>query len=129
MTQFGSSKRLCCWAGLTPVSYTHLDVYKRQILLGALSVIGLSAVSLVPLLVTGTAVGTAIAWRLLVTLGSKMVTTFVTDAFCLAVYVAILGGIHEHIATSIVALVIWLIIMDLGVNALQHAVVGIPKRN
>ena len=100
-----------------------------SILLGALSVIGLSAVSLVPLLVTGTAVGTVIAWRLLVTLGSKMVTTFVTDAFCLAVYVAILGGIQEHIATSIVALVIWLIIMDLGVNALQHAVVGIPKRN
>ena len=30
MEAFPSAKHLCSWAGLTPVSYTHLDVYKRQ---------------------------------------------------------------------------------------------------
>ena len=99
-----------------------------SILLGTLSVIGLGAVSLVPLLVTGTSVGVAIAWRLLVTLGSKMVATFITECFCLAIYVALLGGIQGQIATSIIGMVIWLIIMDVCITALQRAVVGVPKK-
>lgn len=99
-----------------------------SIILGILTVAGLTAVSLVPLLVTGTTVATAIAWRLLVTLGAKMVTTFVTNAFCLGVYVALLGGIDGQIATSIISLIVWLIIMDFGVKCLQRSVVRSAKK-
>lgn len=95
-----------------------------SVVMGLLSVVLLSAASLIPLLIAGVTVGTAIAWRLLVTLGSKMVTTLVTNALCLAVYVALLGGIEGQVATTIVSLIVWLIIMDFGVNCLQKAVVG-----
>lgn len=93
-----------------------------SVILGILVVLGLGAVSLVPLLIGGLTFGTAIVWRLAVTFGAKMVTTFITNAFCIGVYVAFIGGVQGKIATSIVALIIWLIVMDLGVNCLQRAV-------
>ncbi|MCI5700920.1 MAG: hypothetical protein MR308_11180 [Lachnospiraceae bacterium] len=92
-------------------------------LLGLLVVAGLGAVSLVPLFVTGTAVATAVSWRLLVTFGSKMITTFVTNIFCLAVYVAFVGGIEKQITTSVLALIVWLIVMNFGLKCLQYSVV------
>lgn len=99
-----------------------------SVISGILVVLIVAALSLFPLLATGTALGVALLWRLLVTFGSKMVATFVTSALCLVVYVAILGGIQGQIATSIIALVIWLIIMDFGLNCLRRAVVSTPKR-
>lgn len=93
-------------------------------LLGVLSVVLLSAVSIIPLLIAGVSIGTAILWRVLVTLGSKMATTFMTNALCLAVYVAIIGGVEHQIAVSILTLVVWLIIMDFGVKCIQRAVVA-----
>lgn len=94
------------------------------ILLGSFSVLTLSVASIIPLLISGVGIVTAILWRLLVTLGAKMVTTFVTNMICLAVYVAIMGGIKHEIAVTIVTLIVWLIIMDFGISCLQKAIVS-----
>ena len=94
------------------------------IFLGLVSVILLGALSLGPLVMSGVAVGTAIAWRILITFGSKMITTFGTNVLCLAIYVAILGGVSHQVAMTVAALIIWLIFMDFGVKSLQKAIVG-----
>lgn len=95
-----------------------------SVILGILSVIILSTVSIIPLLIGGVAVGTAILWRIIVTLLSKMGTTFITNAMCLWVYIAILHGVEGEIATSIIALILWLFIMDFGMNCLKYAIVA-----
>ena len=89
-----------------------------------LSVILVGGISLTPLLITGTAVGTAVAWRLLVTVGAKVVGTFVTNAICLWIYIALIGGVSSQVFGSILSLVIWLFVMDFGIKCLQRAVVG-----
>jgi len=89
-----------------------------------LSVILVGGISLTPLLITGTAVGTAVAWRLLVTVGAKVVGTFVTNAICLWIYIALIGGVSSQVFSSILSLVIWLFVMDFGIKCLQRAVVG-----
>ena len=95
-----------------------------SVILGILSVIILGTVSIIPLLIGGVAVGTAILWRIIVTLLSKMGTTFITNAMCLWVYIAILHGVEGEIATSIIALILWLFIMDFGMNCLKYAIVA-----
>jgi hypothetical protein len=95
-----------------------------SIILGVLSVVLLGAVSLIPLLIGGVAVGTAILWRILITLLSKMGTTFITNAMCLWVYIAILHGVEGEVVTSIIALIVWLVIMDFGMKCLQYAIVA-----
>lgn len=93
-------------------------------ILGVLSVMLLGAVSLRPLLTVGITLGTAILWRILVTFLSKMGTTFITNAMCLWVYIAILHGVEGEIATSIIALIVWLVIMDFGMKSLKYAIVS-----
>lgn len=95
-----------------------------SIILGALSVVFLGAASLIPLLIGGVTLGVAILWRILVTLISKMGTTFIANAMCLWVYIAILHGVEGEIATSIIALLVWLIIMDFGMKCLKYAIVA-----
>lgn len=95
-----------------------------SVILGILSVIILGTVSIIPLLIGGVAVGTAILWRIIVTLLSKMGTTFITNAMCLWVYITILHGVEGEIATSIIALILWLFIMDFGMNCLKYAIVA-----
>jgi len=88
-----------------------------------LSVIVAGGLSLIPLLIAGTAIGTAIAWRVLITIGAKVVGTFITNAICIWLYMAIVGGVQAHIISSIVSLIIWLLVMDFGIKCLQRAVV------
>ena len=80
--------------------------------------------SLIPLLSIGVAIGTAITWRLLVSLLSKMVTTFMTNSICLWIYAAFLGGLRNQMIASIITMVIWLFIMDFGLQCLQKAIVS-----
>ena len=93
-------------------------------IVGSIFTLVMSIFSVIPLLAAGVTFLTAILWRLLVTLGAKMVTTFVTNTICLAIYIAITGGIEYEIFMSIVSLIIWLIIMDFGMNCLQSSIVG-----
>lgn len=95
-----------------------------SVILGILSVVILGTVSIIPLLIGGVAVGTAILWRIIVTLLSKMGTTFITNAMCLWVYISILHGVEGESATSIIALILWLIIMDFGMKCLKYATVA-----
>lgn len=94
------------------------------VILKLLSVVLVGGISLIPLLIAGTAVGTAVAWRLLVTVGAKVIGTFITNAICLWIYIALMGGVSSQVFSSILSLVIWLFVMDFGVKCLQRAVVG-----
>lgn len=94
------------------------------VIIGTLSALGLSALSLIPLVKHGIILATAILWRLFVTLGAKMFTTFITNMLCIAIYIAIMGGIEREIFVTIVTMIIWMIIMDFGMNCLQKAIVG-----
>jgi hypothetical protein len=97
--------------------------------LGIGTLIGVSILSLVPLLLANVSTGTAIAWRVLVTLGSKMATTFLTNALCLWVYVACIYGGQGEIFVSVLSLIVWLILADLGVKCLQRAVVATGRKS
>ncbi len=93
-----------------------------------LSVLLAGGLSLTPLLIARVALGTAIAWRLLVTVGARVVGTFVTNAICLWIYIVWLSNVSTAMITPILALVIWLIIMDFGIQCLQRSVVGSSRR-
>lgn len=92
-------------------------------ILGILTVLGVTAISLIPLLLGGLTLGTALLWRFLVTLGSKMATTCMTNALCLWVYVCLLKGVSEQIMVSIITLMIWLIVADFIVRELRILIV------
>ena len=93
--------------------------------LKVLSAIIVGTLSLTPLLLAGTAVGIAVLWRLFVTIGAKVLETFVTNVLCLWIYLAIINGIPVQVYSSIMTLVIWLLVMDFFVKFLQRTIVGI----
>lgn len=95
-----------------------------SVVFGVLAVIGISAVSLIPLLVGGVTIGVAILWRLVVTLLSKMATTFMTNALCLWIYAAFLSAEGSQILISIFALAFWLIVADFAVRNIQRVIVS-----
>ena len=94
------------------------------ILWGIVTSLIIIGISIIPLLAIGVSVGTAIAWRLLVTLSAQMVTTFATNTICLWIYLSFTRGIQKQIVVSILSLIIWLIIMDFGMQCLRRAVVS-----
>lgn len=74
--------------------------------------LGLSTIPLVT--VGGMAFGLAILWRLLVTLLPKILEITVTNALCIAVYVAIVGGVQSQIVISIGTFLLWFVIWSFG---------------
>ena len=94
------------------------------VILKIVSVVLIGGISLTPLMVAGTAIGTAIVWRLLVTVGAKVVSTFVTNIICLWIYIALHTGVSSQIFGAIISLVVWLFAMDFAIKCLQKAVVG-----
>ena len=94
------------------------------VVLGILVVAVLCIVSIIPHLKVGIPVVTAIVWRVVITLGMKMFTTFITNACCIGVYVAFLKGVPKDIGSAVIALFIWLLIMDWGTGLMQKAIVS-----
>ncbi len=99
-----------------------------SVILGIVSTTFLGGVSLIPLLVKNVSFLTALLWRIVITFGYGMGTTYITNAMCLWVYIAIRNGVEGQITTSVISLVIWLIIMDFGLKCMQHAVVGATEK-
>lgn len=93
-------------------------------ILGIAVVLVFSLISIIPLLIGGVALGTAVMWRLLVTLLSKMASTFVTNAICLWIYIVFTGGIEEQKLISVLSLIIWLIVMDFALQCLKKVIVS-----
>lgn len=87
----------------------------------ALIALGVSVLSMV--LLAKVSVGTALAWRLLITLGADMFKTFATEGLCLWIYVSILSGAEGQIFASIVSLILFLLVMEVGMKALRLLVV------
>lgn len=110
-------------AGICDFINTNFSTF-GAVLSGIITSIIVVGLSLIPLLAVGVSIGTAIAWRLLVTLSAKMVTTFMTNAICLWIYLSFMRGIQKQIVVSIFSLIIWLIIMDFGMQCLRRAVVS-----
>ena len=97
-------------------------------ILGIVSTTVLGGASLVPLLLKNVSFLTALLWRIVITFGYGMGTTYITNAMCIWVYLAICNGMEGQVATSVVSLIIWLIIMDFGLKCMQYAVVGATKK-
>lgn len=92
--------------------------------MGTVMIVVIVGLSIIPLLKAGMSVGRSVTWRLLITLASSMVNTFMTNALCIVVLLTVLGGVSEQIAGSILALVIWLIAFDCAMTPLKRAIVG-----
>ncbi|MBQ4606205.1 MAG: hypothetical protein IJB15_05840 [Clostridia bacterium] len=95
-----------------------------SILVGLLSTqaaLGLSAVLLVTFNIT---LGTALLWVFGVDLLGNLLSVIVTSTFCLYLYLSITTGNNTEILKSIIALVVWLIIMDFGMGLMRGAIVS-----
>lgn len=95
-----------------------------SVVLGIAAVVGISAVSLIPLLIAGVSIGTAIIWRLLVTLLYGMAATCVTNALCLWIYATLVAGMKGQTAAVVLTLIIWLIVMDFAMQCLKRVIVA-----
>lgn len=93
-------------------------------LLGIGAVIFVSAISLIPLLIARVALGTAILWRILVTLLGKMATTMGVNVCCIWLYISLAGGLHSQAFTAVLSLIVWLVIMDVGMQLLRRSIVS-----
>lgn len=93
-------------------------------ILGVVSIIVMSAISIIPLLIGGVAIGTAILWRVAVTLLVKMAATMGTNTICLWIYLSIAAGLHSQVSALVIALIGWLIIMDFAVQCIKRAIVS-----
>ncbi len=98
------------------------------VIFGVLLTAVLIVLSVLRLLSKEVSLFTAVLWRVTVTFGAGMFTTYITSALCLFLYVALLGGVQAQIFTSIAALVVWLIIVDLGMKFLRYSVAGTNLR-
>lgn len=95
------------------------------ILTGLGAVIAGLGLSTIPLVATGgMTLGLAILWRLLVTLLPKLLEVTVTNALCIALYVAVVGGVESQIILSSGALILWLIIWSFGFKLIMSCIAG-----
>ena len=95
------------------------------ILTGLGAVIAGLGLSTIPLVATGgMTLGLAILWRLLVTLLPKLLEVTVTNALCIALYVAVVGGVESQIILSSGALILWLIIWSVGFKLIMSCIAG-----
>lgn len=93
-------------------------------ILGIVSIIIMSLISIIPLIIRGLGVGTAILWRVVVTLLGKMATTMGTNAFCLWIFLSIVGGFRSQTSIAIFFLIVWLIIMDSFMQFIRRVIVS-----
>lgn len=91
---------------------------------GIAAVILIAGLSLIPLLMSKVGFGTAVVWRLLVTLFGKMIITMGIDVLCIWIYLAITSGKHSTAFAFVIALIAWLIVTDLGMTSLKKAIVS-----
>lgn len=93
------------------------------VFIGGLSVTAVLILSVVVLMMFHVSLGTAMAWRLLITVGTGMATTFMTNGLCMWIYVAILSGVEAQIFASVLTLILFLIVMEVAVKALKRSIV------
>lgn len=91
-----------------------------SIVVGALLAVGFASLSLLPLIMGTFSVATAIAWRLLFTLGGAMIKTVTTNVFCLLLYLSLTAGSQSAALSSIVAFFAVALIYDFAFQALRR---------
>lgn len=94
------------------------------IAVGIIIIVLLVTLSILQLCLKDVWLGRAIAWRLVITMFTNIANTFVINILCIAILLALMGGVSSQIAGSIVALVIWLIIFDFALQCMKRAIAG-----
>lgn len=88
-----------------------------------LSMLFVGGISIIPLL-GSVALGTIVAWRIVITVGSALINTLVTNAICLWIYISILSQQSAELFGAIFTLIVWLFLFDFVVNWLRRVIVG-----
>lgn len=112
---------------ITSYFFSNIDAWVGEagtVIAGIVTLLMVIGISIIPLVSRGVKLGVAVLWRLSVTLLSKMMNTFITNVLCMTILIALTGGVSSQIAGSIMALIIWLIIFDLGMQCLKRAIVS-----
>ena len=72
---------------------------------------------------------TALTWRVVVTLGYKMVSSLIISALCMTLYVAILRGASQQIIVTVLSMVLTIFALELMLFPLQKAVVSVMVKH
>lgn len=95
------------------------------IVAGLLQSVGVFAVSLIPLIKSGVSMLKAFLWRLTGMLVGGMIKSYGINAMSLALYIGILKGMPGMIGGSVLGLIIWLIIFDVGMKLIRESIVSL----
>ena len=91
--------------------------------LGVLLTSSFFMVSLVSILKSGHSFIFAIVWRIIDILVENMVKTMVVDICCIALYVGIIHGADGLVASSIITLIVFLLVIDVAIGFLRESIV------
>lgn len=91
--------------------------------LGVLLTSSFFMVSLVSILKSGHSFIFAIVWRIIDILVENMVKTMFVDICCIAIYVGIIHGADGLIASSIITLIVFLLVIDVAIGFLRESIV------
>lgn len=94
------------------------------ILLGTAAVAGIGVLSALWLVKAGLSFGQAFAWRFGVSLGGKMVFTFLSNTICLVLYISLTGGMSTSALMAVIALAGVVIVEDIALGLMKQAIVG-----
>lgn len=96
-----------------------------SVIVAVISVAGLFTVSLIPLLKSGVSMLKAFLWRLTGILVNGMAKSYGINAMSLILYIGILKGMPGMIGGSVLGLIIWLIIFDVGMKLIRESIVSL----
>ena len=96
-----------------------------SVIVAVASVVGVFAVSLIPLIKSGVSMLKAFLWRLTGMLVGGMIKSYGINAMSLALYIGILKGMPGMIGGSVLGLIIWLIIFDVGMKLIRESIVSL----
>jgi|GEM_PF-2060678 membrane protein len=91
--------------------------------LGVLLTSSFFMVSLVSILKSGHSFIFAIVWRIIDILVENMVKTMFVNICCIALYVGIIHGADGLIASSIITLIVFLLVIDVAIGFLRESIV------
>lgn len=94
-------------------------------ILGVLLSSSFFMVSLYAILKSGHSFVFAIVWRLIDILIDNMAKVMLVDICCITLYIGIIHGADGLIASSIISLIIFLIVVDIGMGFMRESLVGI----
>lgn len=94
------------------------------ILLGTAAVTGIAVLSALWLVKAGLSFGQALLWRFGISMGGKMVFTFLSNTVCLVLYISLTGGMSTSFLVAVIALAGVIIVEDIAIGLMRRAIIG-----